>query len=760
MKCRICGYELEPGTLFCPFCGSRTGDISANSQGSMFESPDIKEAPRRRKVVEDEEFNWNTYDFPKPRELRDIKMEWSGAGMMKNDASEGFVSSGQKPAEQPRPQPMPSWHMPEQQSMPEPQIWFTPVSSPDQSNLPPQTQQFTATGYVQTHPLWQTAPVIKSFEEQYPFPSREEQKPQEGPKDDKEAVKQALEPIFGPFDRKPEPAPEPEKKEPEIPAVQEEPAPAAEPVIPVVFEDPAKPEEPVVPDIPETPEIPEIPEIPAVEEPEVPEAADEPEMSELEKALRALDDSYAEQIPEIVEEPTIDLSKINEPEEAPAVPEEPVMPDAPAQMDIPAVPAPVEEPEVPAEPEMAEEPAPADIPEEPAAEPEAAEEPAVPGIPETPDEPEEDITTIEQIIDSAPVEEAPKQPRMFNTFYTKNEEFQKLLDQEYQKIIARGGTVERPKPAVVPAVAAAPAVDGLKAADELSDFEKMLMEGTQAGDLDDATIPIKLSELKKESTVSEPVAEDNSKTKVIEGSAIAAGLEASKEPKKAPELKVPPVPAKIENTGELVVPEIPAARETAVSGREFAEVSEAIGPDAFVKNTIELKLQELREQEKTEEDIRERRRAELQRMAEARKKIFGTETSPQDMEDIQKAAEDARAGKKRDKAEKAEAEKKAKAEPAKKTIKETKKTNSNAEVNDYEDGHRHPLLTFVLILLIIAAVFEGGLFALKQYMPDSSVTQVATLVEQSVTGFFKEGFSRASDFVRGLLHKDAAGADL
>ncbi|MBR6351464.1 MAG: hypothetical protein IKR93_03975, partial [Firmicutes bacterium] len=47
-----------------------------------------------------------------------------------------------------------------------------------------------------------------------------------------------------------------------------------------------------------------------------------------------------------------------------------------------------------------------------------------------------------------------------------------------------------------------------------------------------------------------------------------------------------------------------------------------------------------------------------------------------------------------------------------------------------------------------------------QYMPDSSVTQVATLVEQSVTGFFKEGFSRASDFVRGLLHKDAAGADL
>ena len=215
MKCRICGYELEPGTLFCPFCGSRTGDISGSSQGSMFESPDIKEAPRRKKIVEEEEMNWNTYDFPKPRELRDIKMEWSGTSMMKDDASEGFVSSGQKAPEPQRPQQTPSWHMPEQQSMPESQIWFTPVGAPmpNPENLPPNTQQFTARGYLQTQPVWKentmpAAPSVSSFEEKYGAEIREQQKEREN----QAAIEQALEPIFAPLapqQEKPEDAPAP-----------------------------------------------------------------------------------------------------------------------------------------------------------------------------------------------------------------------------------------------------------------------------------------------------------------------------------------------------------------------------------------------------------------------------------------------------------------------------------------------------------------------------------------------------------------------
>ena len=67
MKCRICGYELDGTTLFCPMCGSKVeaADIAA------------MHAP-----VKEEEFSWNTCDFPKPRQMRDIKMEWNGSGVM------------------------------------------------------------------------------------------------------------------------------------------------------------------------------------------------------------------------------------------------------------------------------------------------------------------------------------------------------------------------------------------------------------------------------------------------------------------------------------------------------------------------------------------------------------------------------------------------------------------------------------------------------------------------------------------------------
>jgi len=822
----------------------------------MFESPDIKEAPRRRKIVEDEEFNWNTYDFPKPRELRDIKMEWSGTGMMKNDASEGFVSTGQsRPEQQPR-QQMSSWQMPEQQAIPEPQIWFTPVAGgPDPGNLPPQTQKFTATGYVRTHPMWQSvpsSPVIKSFEEQYPFPKRQESaaepevreevpapkaKPEEPempswhmPQQKEEpytadaaddAVKQALEPIFAPIEHTAPEAPVTEAAAPEAEAAM----PEAEPAGPAF--DAAEPEAAV----PET----ENTDIPAAETPEDTAADDEPEMSELEKILRALDDSYVEEsstikssaydtseLPEIPAIPDASVPEVpfaagteaavTVPVPEFSAPEQPVFSEPPAAENTaeqitaevpvaeqaPEMPLPEAAAEAPQEPETfpeAEVPPASEVQDEPEAIPEPEAQPGPEAMPEPEAQPEDEASeeplTVEDIIASVPAEEAPKQPRMFNTFYTKNEEFQKLLDQEYQKIIARGGKVYI-SPAITGETAASPApsADPQKtagASEDLSDFEKMLLEGTQAGDLEDATIPIKLSDLKKEPAAADaaaPSAEDNAKTKVIEGSAIAAGIAAAAEkaaevsaaeaPKPAVDIQtrndapakgfaatgsVPDIPAAkaVENVS---VPDIPVAKTPDVNVRPFAEVTESIGPEAFVRNTIELKVKELKEKENSDREIRELRRKELERMQEARRKVFGTETSPQDMEAAIAAAEEARTGKK--KAEKQEVK------PAEKPVVKTDKNaakkaaekKSQAGSADYdEERRRHPVLTFVLILLIIAAVFEGGLFALKQYAPESGITYMGTLVEQSVGNFFKDGIARTSSFFRGLFNRDSANTE-
>ena len=641
MKCRICGYDLDPGTAFCPFCGSRTGDISGKSQGSMFESPEIKETPRRRKMAEEEEFNWNTYDFPKPRELRDIKMEWSGAGMMNNDASEGFVSSVQKPAD---PRTMPTWQMPEQQPMPDPQIWFSQIAPGTYpGNLPPQTQQFTATGYVQTHPIQQSSqapaaqaptaqapashasaqvpssPVIKSFEEAYPASAMGLHRNDPAPAKAAEAadpVKEALEPIFAPRT-----------------AAAPTPAPAAQ---------------------------------------------EEPEISDLEKILRELDGSAPESAPA---EPTHEI------------PAAPVAPVAPAAAPAPAAPA---------------------VPAAPAA-----------------DEEYEEITTIEQIIDSKPVEEVPKPPRMFNTFYTKNEEFQKLLDKEYQKIIDRGDEV--PPAPVYEAPAKAPAAPAEPAADDMSEFEKMLMEGTKSGDLSDATIPIKLSDLKKDVAAELPKeaeeASADTQTKIIGGSAIAVGLAEAAKAEEAPKDPDP---------------------QPAVTGMPFAEVSSSIGPDAFVRSTIELKIKELKEQEQSESAIRDLRRKKLEDMRRAREAIFGTETSPQDMEAVREAAEAARTGVKR-----TDPAKDVKAEPPA-SVRKEKAPKKKEEPDDYEERRHHPLLTAILIILITAAVFEGGLAALRAYAPDNGVTQVASLVEEAVVNFAKEGIGRAEKFVKGLFNKDSA----
>ena len=58
MKCKNCGFEFGASFNNCPMCGSKIEQTEAKT------------------TVSEGEINWNTNDFPKPREMEDIKMMW------------------------------------------------------------------------------------------------------------------------------------------------------------------------------------------------------------------------------------------------------------------------------------------------------------------------------------------------------------------------------------------------------------------------------------------------------------------------------------------------------------------------------------------------------------------------------------------------------------------------------------------------------------------------------------------------------------
>lgn len=79
MKCRVCGYEMPDDRTYCPMCGTKVYTaVRQESKGAI-------------------DMAWNTKDFPKPRKMEDVNMNWDTDSFMSKDASEGYVTVQKKP---------------------------------------------------------------------------------------------------------------------------------------------------------------------------------------------------------------------------------------------------------------------------------------------------------------------------------------------------------------------------------------------------------------------------------------------------------------------------------------------------------------------------------------------------------------------------------------------------------------------------------------------------------------------------------------
>jgi len=100
MRCRVCGREIDPQSTRCDKCGTLIG----NSQ-----------------KLDSNEFSWNTIDFPKPKAVNDIDMNW-GNGSVKT------------PVQQVQAAPAPV--QPVQQVQPAPAVQAQPVPAPAAPVMP------------------------------------------------------------------------------------------------------------------------------------------------------------------------------------------------------------------------------------------------------------------------------------------------------------------------------------------------------------------------------------------------------------------------------------------------------------------------------------------------------------------------------------------------------------------------------------------------------------------------------------------------
>ena len=131
MKCRVCGYETNDSRSYCPMCGTKS---------------DTAEKLRESTAID---MAWNTKDFPKPKKMEDIEMNWGEQPtFMKKDGSEGFYTVKNEAHVQPEKEKPNDFEIPSFMNRPAQQ--FKPAQQMDRK--PETSQQPKAPDYSSIHP--------------------------------------------------------------------------------------------------------------------------------------------------------------------------------------------------------------------------------------------------------------------------------------------------------------------------------------------------------------------------------------------------------------------------------------------------------------------------------------------------------------------------------------------------------------------------------------------------------------------------------
>jgi hypothetical protein len=722
--------------------------------------------PAEIKRIEAEEMSWNTYDFPKPRKPEDIEMHWpsmssrtnGSVSVMSKDATEGFVRSEApkppvKPAEPPKPEPT-MFVQPQPQAPVQPQPVQQPAPAP-QPQTPPAPQQPAFPQGSWQMPRMQETPSWTPYNVQ--APQQTMQMPPIAPGYAPSSFTQAYGAQYA----------------------QAQQAMPAQPVQPV---------QPVSPYTqPQT----------AWTVPPQPQPGQQVFVTQPAQAV------YIQP----VAPPAQPAYTPVYPAYTQPVPAQPAAPQAPAQPE--PQPAPQPEPVPPVQPEPAPAPAPAEPEPEPVqpepapAEPESAvrekvlEENVVATMEPTPEPVAEEQPKYEEEPAEEPErDEDGRYPERFFTFNKKNEEFQQLLNREYERLrnlhdgedlndfsrtsIYRKDTFQP-----------TPAQDFFHSddiSDDLSEFEQMLLESTKDAEGDE-TLTINRDRIKGAALSAEDL---------IEPLPVKAG---DTHPLSEP---VPPEPAETA-APEPVEPEIPMTREErarkeqrdrlarmakareeyfaslrtmtaemkAVKEAEFKEqlAKEATINPGMVARTKAAEPEPAAVPEKTPEQIAAEEAAERE-AAIAKAKAELEAAMEEQQKEQQKEAEEAEAldkvlqqsGSQTD----AETEESGEAEPApaaedkpaeeKETAGRNKTEVFNEILDDVDEEneererreHSHWFLKFLLALLIVIAAAEGGTVALRHYAPDSPASIITTGIEQNIVQFVEEGIGA----LKAKFHKE------
>ncbi len=753
MKCKVCGYEFDPGRGYCPMCGSK-----------------VPEEIRRK---EEEEMSWNTYDFPKAKKPEDIEMHWpsmssrpeSSVSVMNKDASEGFVRAASPAKAEPE--------QPKKPEAPMPDPWaqvsreFPHVTYPAQEPAKPAQQPM---------PPFPSAPVFQPAPQpaQQPAPQPAASAPQSAPQ--------------------PEPAPQPAKPQQsafpqgawQMPQMQETPS-----WTPYNVQAPQQ-----------TMQMPPIPPtyVPSSFTQAYGAQYSQPQYTQPQTAW-TVPPQPAPGTQVFVTQPAqpvfiqpAPVTPVTPPVYSPVYPQytQPMPPVQPAPQPEPAPapepapqaePAPAPEPVPQPEPEPA--PAPAEEPKEKVLEEnivatigKPAEKPVEEPVPAPVIEPEP-VPVIPASPEPEPGEDG-RYPERFFTFNKKNEEFQKLLDQQLERVHnLHGGdyhedlshTFVYKKNTFQPT----PAQNFFHSDDldpDLTEFEKMLFESTKDAEGDE-TLAINRDRIKGAALSAEDLIEP---LPVKEGDTHPLGE---------------PVPAQKEEPVEPAEPEVPLTKEElarkehrermarmakareeyfsslrmmtaeqrAVREKDMEEfrarltaetrvspdmVTREKAPEKTPEQTAAEKAEEARlaaERETAEREAAiERAKAEMEAAKEAQRKELEKEQqeSASEADALDEALQQAGA---------AEEESEVPAEPEEPAVPEETpeeetpardKTEVLGEVlDDVEEEnqkrekreHSHWFLKFLLALLIVVGAAEGGTVALRHYAPDSPASIITTSIE-------------------------------